>query len=58
MIIFHTICKEEDIRVYHKSYDELNVDVKNESDKAVGMYVYVSDHDFQLKTRKIYDRSW
>lgn len=53
--VLDTICKEEDIRVYHKSYDELNVDIKNESDKAVGMYVYVSDHDYQLKTRKIYD---
>ena len=40
------ICKEENIRVYHKSYEEINKDGKSD---AVGRYVYTHDADFQKK---------
>lgn len=40
------ICKEENIRVFHKSYDEMN---KKHNTDAVGRYEYTINKEFQEK---------
>lgn len=37
------ILKDEDIRMFHVSYDKLNATINDESKKAIGMYVYTLD---------------
>jgi len=48
----HQICEEEGIRVYHKSYEEINIKKTCEEDKALGMYIYTLDSDYQQVVNK------
>jgi len=45
--VLDTICREEGIRVYHKSYEELNKNRTEEKEKAVGKYIYTCDAKYQ-----------
>jgi len=42
-------CENENIRVFQKTYDEINADETDESKKALGQYVYSKDPDYQIK---------
>ena len=50
--VFQRICKEEGIRVFQKTYEELNADKPNEEDKALGKYIYTLDAEHQQKLNK------
>ena len=50
--VFQRICKEEGIRVFQKTYEELNANEPNEKDKTLGMYVYTLDSEHQQKMNK------
>ncbi len=43
----NAICEKEGIRVYNKTYDELNVGVENEMEKALGKYCYTLNAEYQ-----------
>jgi len=53
--VLKTICEEENIKVFYKSFDELNVDIEAENEKALGMYVYTFNKEFEATLRKSYD---
>lgn len=40
------ICKKENISVFIKTYDELNINISNEDNKALGKYIYVTDVEY------------
>lgn len=42
-----TICENEGIRVYNISYEELNKNVENEEQMALGKYCYTLDKEYQ-----------
>lgn len=48
-----SICEKEGIHVYMKTYDELNQNVENEDNKAVGKYCYTLDEEYQKLANKI-----
>ena len=47
-----TICKEEGIRVYDKSFETLNADVENDGEKALGTYIYTLNPEYQQKVNE------
>jgi hypothetical protein len=50
--VFQRICIEEGIRVFQKTYEELNINRPIEDDKALGMYVYTLDAEHQRRANK------
>lgn len=52
--VLDSICKEEGIKMFHKTYDELNAGVEDEKKKALGMYIYTLDMEHQIKIRRTY----
>jgi hypothetical protein len=47
--VLQKICKEEGIRVFHKTYEEINKGVTEKKDEAVGLYVHAKDAEHQKK---------
>jgi hypothetical protein len=47
--VLDQICKEEGLRIFNKTYDQLNADVKDDKDKSLGMYVYTLDEGHQKR---------
>jgi hypothetical protein len=45
--ITQDICKREGITVFEKTFEEINVNRTKEEDKAVGMYIYTTDGEYQ-----------
>lgn len=52
--LLKSICYDEKITVFNKSFDELNKDVKDDNEKVVGTYVYCSSVSSHYN--KIYPR--
>jgi hypothetical protein len=52
--VLTNICKEEDITVLHKTYEEINVNIEDDREKALGMYVYTLDEDHRIKLKQTY----
>jgi hypothetical protein len=50
--VFQRICDEQGIKVFEKTYAELNPEETNEDDKALGRYVYTIDAEHQQKMNK------
>lgn len=48
------ICREEGIKMFHKTFDELNAGVEDEKKKALGMYVYTLNMEHQISIRRTY----
>ncbi len=51
--VLKTICDEERITVFHKTFKEANQDIDDENEKALGMYVYTLDKEHETKLEKI-----
>lgn len=49
------ICIEESIKVFHKTFEELNIGTIDENKKAVGRYVYTIDQEYQQRINKSLD---
>lgn len=47
--VLNILISKEDITIFHKTYDELNIDVKHNEEKAVGRYINVLNDDFRIK---------
>lgn len=45
------ICKKENLPMFHETYEKLNVNRPESKDKALGMYVYTLDKNFQEKVQ-------
>jgi hypothetical protein len=45
--VLDSICREEGIRVYYKSYEDLNKDCPEDKERALGKYVYTCDAEYQ-----------
>lgn len=43
------ICREENLKTFYKTYEQLNEGVENENDKALGHYIYTLDEAYQKK---------
>lgn len=47
--VLQRICKEEGVRVFHKTYEEINKGVTEKKEEAVGLYVHAKDAEHQEK---------
>ena len=47
--VLQRICKEEGIRVFHKTHEEINKGVTEKKEEAVGLYVHAKDAEHQKK---------
>jgi hypothetical protein len=45
--VAYGICKQEGITVFDKTFEEININKTKEEDKAVGMYIYTTDGEYQ-----------
>ncbi len=52
--VLNNICKEEEIKMFHKGYVELNASIEDEKKKVLGMYVYTLNAEHQKNIRKTY----
>lgn len=52
--VLNTIRKEEEIKVLHVSYEELNKNETCKQNMAIGKYFYTLDHEDAIKMRKLY----
>jgi hypothetical protein len=49
--VLYNICEQEGIKVFHKSYQEINVG-RTKENGAVGMYIYTTDGEYQQTVNK------
>lgn len=47
------ICNEENIKVFHKTYEEINVNVTDENKKSLGKYIYSINQEYQQTLNKL-----
>jgi hypothetical protein len=47
--VLKNICEEEGIKVFHKTYEEINVDTPEDKNKSVGRYIYTIDQEYQQR---------
>lgn len=45
--VLDNVCREEGIRVFHKSHEDLNKDSLEDMEKVLGKYVYTVDAEYQ-----------
>lgn len=50
--VFQRICDEQGIKVFEKTYEELNSKETNEDEKVMGRYVYTLEAEHQQKMNK------
>jgi hypothetical protein len=50
--VLQAICDEEGLKVFHKTYDEMNGNETCEAEKAVGLYVYTHDKEWQERAKQ------
>jgi len=51
--VLNKLCEEENIKVFHVSYEELNKDRKEKKDKIIGKYVYSKDEEHIIKIHNL-----
>lgn len=49
--VLYNICEQEGIKVFHKSYEEININ-RTKENAAVGMYIYTTDGEYQQTVNK------
>lgn len=47
------ICDEEGIKVFHKTYEEININVTDENKKSLGKYIYSINQEYQQTLDKL-----
>jgi hypothetical protein len=48
------ICEAQGVKYYCKSHDEINKNIKEGEDTAVGMYIYTMDSNYQIHVNDAY----